>query len=90
MDTDEVPDYTEVIAQPMDISTMMNKIDQHQYHNVAQFVTDINLICSNALEYNPDRSAEGWNNKLTSCLDFQHKLLRRKKTCQRLNLIVEK
>ena len=59
VDIEEVPDYTEVIQQPMDISTMMNKIDQHHYNNVAAFVDDINLICSNALEYNPDHCAEG-------------------------------
>ena len=59
VDTEEVPDYCEVIEQPMDVSTMMKKIDQHLYCNVASFVGDINLICSNALEYNPEHRDEG-------------------------------
>lgn len=55
VDASEVPDYHEVIEQPMDLETMMVKIDLRQYHTVAQFLQDIDLICSNALEYNPDR-----------------------------------
>uniref|UniRef100_H2YAJ4 Bromo domain-containing protein n=1 Tax=Ciona savignyi TaxID=51511 RepID=H2YAJ4_CIOSA len=54
VDLEEVEDYADVIENPMDISTMMNRIDQHKYQNVASFLSDINLICSNALEYNPD------------------------------------
>ena len=37
----------------------MTKIDLHQYESAKDFLTDIELICSNALEYNPDRDAEG-------------------------------
>lgn len=59
MDTEEVPDYQDVISQPMDLSTMVTKIDQHKYTNVKSFLADIDLICSNALEYNPDHCAEG-------------------------------
>ena len=43
----------------MDLSSMMTKIDLHQYDAVKQFLDDINLICSNALEYNPDRDPSG-------------------------------
>ncbi|KAL3192576.1 hypothetical protein MRX96_058990 [Rhipicephalus microplus] len=53
VDASEVPDYLEVIQQPMDLETMMVKIDLHKYQTVAQFLQDIELICSNALEYNP-------------------------------------
>ena len=59
VDIDEVTDYLDVISNPMDITTMMNKIDKHMYQNVTSFVQDIDLICSNALEYNPDDRAEG-------------------------------
>ncbi|GCB74482.1 hypothetical protein scyTo_0003572 [Scyliorhinus torazame] len=54
VDIEEVSDYLEVIIQPMDLSTMMMKIDNHKYETVKDFLIDINLICSNALEYNPD------------------------------------
>uniref|UniRef100_A0A8C4I719 ATPase family AAA domain-containing protein 2 n=1 Tax=Dicentrarchus labrax TaxID=13489 RepID=A0A8C4I719_DICLA len=55
VDIEEVSDYLEVIRQPMDLSTVMTKIDTHQYLTVKDFLVDIDLICSNALEYNPDK-----------------------------------
>ncbi|XP_005108941.1 ATPase family AAA domain-containing protein 2 isoform X4 [Aplysia californica] len=55
VDIDDAPDYYEVIEQPMDLSTMMSKIDLHEYGTVSAFMKDIDLVCSNALEYNPNR-----------------------------------
>uniref|UniRef100_A0A4W5JRI5 Bromo domain-containing protein n=1 Tax=Hucho hucho TaxID=62062 RepID=A0A4W5JRI5_9TELE len=39
----------------MDLSTVMTKIDTHKYLTAKNFLVDIDLICSNALEYNPDK-----------------------------------
>ncbi|XP_075271024.1 ATPase family AAA domain-containing protein 2B isoform X2 [Opisthocomus hoazin] len=50
-----VSDYLEVIKEPMDLSTVITKIDKHNYLTAKDFLTDIDLICSNALEYNPDK-----------------------------------
>ncbi|KAK7081664.1 ATPase AAA domain-containing protein 2, partial [Halocaridina rubra] len=58
VDEEEVPDYREIIKEPMDLETMMTKIDQHQYESAQEFLQDIDLICNNALEYNPDRNPE--------------------------------
>uniref|UniRef100_A0A4W4E7Z9 ATPase family AAA domain-containing protein 2 n=1 Tax=Electrophorus electricus TaxID=8005 RepID=A0A4W4E7Z9_ELEEL len=55
VDTEEVPDYTTVIKQPMDLSTVLTKIDLHRYVTVKDFLHDVDLIWKNALEYNPDR-----------------------------------
>ncbi|XP_056237619.1 ATPase family AAA domain-containing protein 2-like isoform X1 [Seriola aureovittata] len=55
VDLDEVPDYAEVIKKPMDLSTVLSKIDLHQYRTVKEFLQDVDLIWQNALEYNPDR-----------------------------------
>uniref|UniRef100_A0AAR2LGF3 ATPase family AAA domain-containing protein 2 n=1 Tax=Pygocentrus nattereri TaxID=42514 RepID=A0AAR2LGF3_PYGNA len=55
VDTEEVPDYTTVIKQPMDLSTVLSKIDLHKYVTVKDFLHDVDLIWKNALEYNPDR-----------------------------------
>ncbi|XP_044147284.1 ATPase family AAA domain-containing protein 2B isoform X1 [Bufo gargarizans] len=55
VDIEEVSDYLEVIREPMDLSTIMTKIDKHHYMTVRDFLTDVDLICSNALEYNPDK-----------------------------------
>ncbi|NXW60623.1 ATAD2 protein, partial [Eurystomus gularis] len=55
VDPKEVPDYDTVIKQPMDLSAVLSKIDLHQYLTARDFLEDIDLICSNALEYNPDK-----------------------------------
>ncbi|NXQ98999.1 ATAD2 protein, partial [Sagittarius serpentarius] len=55
VDPEEVPDYDAVIKQPMDLSAVLSKIDLHQYLTARDFLKDIDLICSNALEYNPDK-----------------------------------
>lgn len=39
----------------MDLSTVITKIDKHNYLTAKDFLKDIDLICSNALEYNPDK-----------------------------------
>ncbi|KAG7168547.1 ATPase family AAA domain-containing protein 2B-like [Homarus americanus] len=58
VDEEEVPDYRDIIKEPMDLETMMTKIDQHEYDCAQEFLRDIDLICKNALEYNPDRNPE--------------------------------
>ncbi|XP_077070914.1 ATPase family AAA domain-containing protein 2 isoform X2 [Siphateles boraxobius] len=55
VDIEEVPDYTTVIKQPMDLSTVLSQIDLHKYETVAAYLHDVDLIWQNALEYNPDR-----------------------------------
>ena len=50
-----MPDYLEIIDEPMDLTTMLHKIDCHQYSTCEQYLADIELITSNALKYNPDR-----------------------------------
>lgn len=37
----------------MDLETMMTKVDLHNYECAKDFLDDIELICQNALEYNP-------------------------------------
>jgi len=55
----QVPDYHDIIKEPMDLSTMMSKIDLHKYQACREFLDDIDLICANALEYNPANSIAG-------------------------------
>lgn len=61
VDEEEVPDYYTIITNPMDLSSMMSKIDLHRYETAAEFLDDIDLICRNALEYNPDTDPNGQN-----------------------------
>jgi hypothetical protein len=57
VDTDEVPDYPTIIKQPMDLETMMTKVDFHRYECAKDFLKDIELIVQNALEYNPAKTS---------------------------------
>ncbi|XP_041982054.1 ATPase family AAA domain-containing protein 2-like isoform X2 [Aricia agestis] len=57
VDLEEVTDYLDIIKQPMDLETMMTKVDMHKYNCAKEFLDDIDLICANALEYNPDRTS---------------------------------
>ncbi|XP_013413245.1 ATPase family AAA domain-containing protein 2 [Lingula anatina] len=59
VDEEEVPDYYTIIKTPMDLSMMMRKIDLHHYQTVQEFLDDFDLICRNALEYNPETDPAG-------------------------------
>lgn len=52
----------------MDLSTVMTKIDTQKYLTAKDFLVDIDLICSNALEYNPDKDPGGMDH--TTVLDM--------------------
>uniref|UniRef100_A0A8D2MPX8 Bromo domain-containing protein n=1 Tax=Zonotrichia albicollis TaxID=44394 RepID=A0A8D2MPX8_ZONAL len=53
--SEEAPNYRDTIKQPMDLLTVLSKIDMHQYLTARDFLKDIDLICSNALEYKPNK-----------------------------------
>jgi len=46
----QVPDYHEIITKPMDLSTVMNRIDEHCYTTPKQWLYDVELITKNALK----------------------------------------
>ncbi|XP_012275842.1 bromodomain-containing protein 7 isoform X2 [Orussus abietinus] len=54
--TDNIaPGYSQIIANPMDFSTIKQKIDENAYRNLTEFVDDFKLMCDNATTYNhPD------------------------------------
>ncbi|KAM4581278.1 ATPase family AAA domain-containing protein 2 isoform 3-T3 [Odontesthes bonariensis] len=78
VDLEEVPDYAEVIKKPMDLSTVLSKIDFHQYGTVKEFLTDVDLIWQNALEYNPDRDPSDRQIRHRACAlkDSVHAMIR--------------
>jgi hypothetical protein len=45
---EEVPDYRSVVHTPMDMATILWKVDSGQYLTRAAFMKDIDLIVSNA------------------------------------------
>ena len=42
----------EFISQPMDLSTMREKLEAHAYRSIADLESDFNLMVSNCLRYN--------------------------------------
>uniref|UniRef100_A0A2C9W727 Bromo domain-containing protein n=1 Tax=Manihot esculenta TaxID=3983 RepID=A0A2C9W727_MANES len=52
VDVEELPDYFDVIAHPMDFATVRKKLAEESYWNFEQFESDVFLICSNAMQYN--------------------------------------
>jgi len=67
IDVEDVPDYYEVIENPMTFSMMLEKVDKHDYSCVKQFTQDIDLIVSNALLYNPDSTTQGRTIRHRAC-----------------------
>ncbi|CAL0326957.1 unnamed protein product [Lupinus luteus] len=55
VDPEELPDYHDIIKNPMDFGTVRNKLEGGLYANLESFESDVFLICSNAMQYNsPD------------------------------------
>ncbi|KAK2580347.1 hypothetical protein KPH14_001244 [Odynerus spinipes] len=54
--TDNIaPGYSQIITNPMDFSTIKQKIDDNNYQNLNDFIDDFKLMCNNATTYNhPD------------------------------------
>ncbi|KAG7838533.1 hypothetical protein KL943_000609 [Ogataea angusta] len=53
---DEVPDYYEVIKEPMDLSTMEVKLENDAYETFDDFIYDCKLIFNNCRQYNGDNT----------------------------------
>ncbi|PRT52502.1 Histone acetyltransferase GCN5 [Wickerhamiella sorbophila] len=50
----EVPDYYDLIQEPMDLSTMEQKLEKDQYDSMDSFVYDAKLIFDNCRKYNSE------------------------------------
>ncbi|XP_028299516.1 bromodomain testis-specific protein isoform X3 [Gouania willdenowi] len=48
-----LPDYHHIIRKPMDLGTIKDKMDQHEYANAKDFCADVRLMFSNCYKYNP-------------------------------------
>lgn len=52
VDPEELPDYHDVIDNPMDFATVRKKLADSSYSTLEQFENDVFLISSNAMQYN--------------------------------------
>lgn len=48
-----IPDYFSIISKPMDLGTIKRKLERKLYSSTHQFVADVRLTFSNAMQYNP-------------------------------------
>lgn len=55
VDLQDVPDYSSVVTQPMDLGTMQKNLESSGYGTLPAFISDFELIVSNCKAYNaPD------------------------------------
>ncbi|XP_065657289.1 transcription activator BRG1 isoform X3 [Hydra vulgaris] len=52
----ELPDYYQVIKQPIDIRKIKDRIAQHRYRNLDDLENDFMIMCRNAQQYNIEQS----------------------------------
>ena len=53
--SNQVPDYDKLVANPIDLSAIRDKLDTLEYEDAFQFVDDVKLLFSNAKNYNEVR-----------------------------------
>ncbi|KAJ2671506.1 hypothetical protein GGI25_005470 [Coemansia spiralis] len=49
---EEAPDYFDIIAEPMDLGTVRDKVRAHQYGSVGELERDLGLVVRNCMVYN--------------------------------------
>jgi len=57
VDERQVPDYYQVIKEPMDLSTVESKLNKEGYPNLTKFIGDITQIFDNCHYYNDSKSS---------------------------------
>lgn len=49
---DGCPDYFNFITRPMDLGTILKRINKNLYENVRSFTADVRLVFNNSITYN--------------------------------------
>ncbi|EGV63235.1 Bromodomain-containing protein [Yamadazyma tenuis ATCC 10573] len=49
-----IPNYSDIIKQPMDLSTIQSKLANNQYENGDEFESDVTLMFENCYKFNPE------------------------------------
>lgn len=73
-----IHDYFEIIKNPMDFSTIKQKLKEHQYLNMKNFLEDVELVFNNCVLYNGEASQVS-----SMCREVQEDYI---KQCQCLNV----
>ncbi|KAJ4919345.1 hypothetical protein JOQ06_000760 [Pogonophryne albipinna] len=54
----QVPDYYDIVKSPIALSIIREKVNTCEYQTAGEFVTDMELMFSNCLQYNPRHTNE--------------------------------
>jgi len=73
-----IPDYFEIVKEPIDLGTIKQRLNHNYYATIAEFVKDIELCFDNCLLFNGEDSPAG-QRCLTAMDEF-------KKLCIQLNV----
>ena len=49
-----LPDYSEIITRPMDLSTIKKNLESNKYKTPEAFGAHVRLVFENAITYNPE------------------------------------
>lgn len=64
----ELPEYYELIKQPVDFNKIKKKMAEYRYRNLDELEADVMLLCKNAQEFNMENSSVRkivfWNEKI--------------------------
>lgn len=83
-----IPDYFDIIKNPMDLGTVKKKLTNRQYASIDEFAADVRLTFSNALTYNPPGNpVHGVAEELSGIFESEWALVERK--CRDRNLVNE-
>ena len=70
----QIPDYLDVIKQPMDFSTIANKLAAGSYSALDEWISDVRLVFSNCYTYNrPDNPVYSMGKNLEKSFDAMMK-----------------
>jgi transcription initiation factor TFIID subunit 2 len=56
---DNVPTYLERIRSPMDLGTVLSKLESNRYASVDEWAADVRLVWENAVKFNGGKSTIG-------------------------------
>lgn len=66
-------DYHEVIKHPMDLGTVKQKMDNHEYKTPDEFASDVRLVFTNCYKYNPpDHEVVAMARKLQDVFEMRY------------------
>ena len=54
VDPEEYPEYYQAIQSPMDLKQIRRRLSDRTYQTKTEFLSDIQLMCSNCREFNSD------------------------------------